>query len=299
MTTTLDLINDTKRYLLSSHREQLNTLSGSINSSVTSVVFSFTLGALTAGSVISVDLEIMYVWSTDEATKTAVVLRGHEGSAPASHSSGAVITVNPKFPDYSVFKALNSDITDISGDLFQIVTRTFTYVAGKDGYDLASTASADPLFKLDGKYDYPGIRRDWPSLREYDIRRNSNTTDFPSGFAITLKLPAFPGREVRITYGAAFGQLAALTDDVLTATGLPATAHDIPPLGAAIRLQGVREGQRNFNDSQPDTRRAAEVPAGSQIASIRAMVDFRKQRIMGEMKSLRQQYPYYRQFMDV
>lgn len=291
MTTASDLVNETKRYLLSSHREQLNALNGSHNAATTTLTFSHSMGSLTGGSVISVDLETMYVWSADEAAMTATVQRGFQGSTAATHASGAIVTVNPKFPDFSVFQALNAEINDISGDLFQVATKTFTYVAGQQGYDLANTS--DPIAALDGSYDYPGISQDWPTLRWYEIRRNANTTSFPSGFAIIMKAPAYPGREVRIVYSAALSPLTSLSDDVLAVTGLDVGSHDIPPLGAAVRLQGVREGQRNFNDNQSDTRRAAEVPTGAQIQSIRALADFKEQRIRGDMKVLRQQYPYH------
>lgn len=291
MTTTLDLIHETKRYLLASHREILNALNGAINSSTTTITFSHTMGSLVSGAVISVDLEIMYVWSADDAAKTAVVQRGFQGSTAASHATDALVTVNAKFPDFAVFHAINAELNDISGDLFQVVTKTFTYIPGKQGYDLGSTA--DPIAILDGSYDYPGISEDWPSLRWLEIRRNANLTSFPSGFAIIMKAAGFPGREVRVVYSAALSPLTSLTDDVRAVTGLDAGSHDIPALGAAIRLQGVREGQRNFNDNQSDTRRAAEVPTGAQIQSIRALVDFKAQRIRGDMKLLRQQYPYY------
>lgn len=291
MTTTLDLINQTKRYLLSSHREQLNALNGAIDNVTTTVTFKHTMGSLSGGSVISVGLETMYVWTADEAAMTAVVQRGFQGSTAATHPDDALVTVNPKFPEFSVFEALNAEINDVSGDLWQVVTKSFTYVAGKQGYDLGNTA--DPIAALDGSYDFPGITQSWPSLRWYEIRRNANTTSFPSGFAIILKAAGFPGRQVRVVYSAALSPLTALTDNVLTVSGLDAGSHDILALGAAIRLQGVREGQRNFNDNQPDTRRAAEVPTGAQIQSISALVNFRRQRLQGDMKVLRQQYPYH------
>jgi hypothetical protein len=287
------MIEETKRYLLSSHREQLNALSGSINDTVTTVTFNFPMGSIAGGSVIAVDLEVMYVWSSDPAGKTAVVQRGLQGSKAASHSDGALVTINPKFPDFSIFQALNADLSDISGDLFQIKVSTFTYIAGKEGYDLGVPVGIDPIATLNGRYDYPGIRRNWPVLRGFYIRRDANLTDFPSGYAVVMTEQAFPGRQIRITYAAQLGSLVSANDDVLAVTGLDPGSHDIPPIGAAIRLQGVREGQRNFNDSQPDTRRAAEVPAGAQIQSIHALVDFHRGRVQSSQKMLLKQYPYH------
>lgn len=299
MTTGQQLIEETKRYLLATHREQLNSLNGAINNSVTTISLNHTLGGLGAACTISVDLEVMWVWSVDSPAKTALVQRGYQGSVAVAHDDDALVTVNPKFPDFSIFQALNADIADISGDLFQVKTSTFTYVPGKEGYDLGSPVGVDVIGSIGARYDYPGIRRSWPLLNGFHIRRDSNLTDFPSGYAVVLYEGAFPGREVRVTYSAQLAPLTAATDDVLVVTGLDTSSHDIPPLGAAIRLQGVREGQRNFNDSQPDTRRAAEVPPGAQIQSIRGLQDFHRRRVLSSQKMLRQQYPYHTKIAPV
>lgn len=298
MTTAQDMINETKRYLLSSHREQFNRLSVSVNSSTDTIVMDFALGAIGGGAVISMDLELMYVWSIDDSTKTATVQRGFEGSTAAAHTSGVMVTINPRFSDYAVMQALNADINDISGEIFQVLTQTFTYIAGKQGYNLSTAVGYDVLSALGAVYDPPGISRDWPRINGFRIRRDSNTTDFPSGYSIILDEGGFPGREVRITYSAELGLLSAVTDDVLAVTGLTAGLHDIPPLGAATRLQGAREGQRNFNESQPDTRRAAEVPTGAQLQSIRGLQDFHDRRVRSTQRSLRQKYPY-RQYLEI
>jgi hypothetical protein len=299
MTTTLDMINETKRYLLSTHREQYNSLNGAINSSTTSVTFNQNLGSLGGGAIISVDLELMYVWEADASSKIATVQRGFQGSTAATHSDDAMVTINPKFPDFSVFQAINHELADISGDIFQVKTETFTFIAGKEGYDLSGAVGYDVIAFLNAFYDYPGIRRNWPRLNGVYIRRDANTTDFPSGYAIIMIETAFPGREVRVSYSANLSPLATLTDDVEAVSGLRSDAHDIPALGAAIRLQGVREAQRNFNDAQPDTRRATEVPTGAQIASIRGLQDFRARRLMSTQKMLIKQYPYMRRLDNV
>jgi hypothetical protein len=297
-TTTQNLIDETKRYLLSGHREQMNSLNGAVNSSTTSINFDFNMGSLGAQSIISVDLELMYVWSADLPGRTAIVQRGYLGSTAASHADGALVTVNPRFPDFSIFKAINAELADLSGiGMFQPVVSTFTFVAGKEGYDLGVPATSDVIDGLDARYDYPGIRRDWPRLVLWEITTDSNLTDFPSGFAVILTDLAFPGRDVRITYSAPFNPLSAITDDVLAVSGLPTTAHDIPPLGAAIRLQGSREAQRNFNESQSDTRRAAEVPVGAQITATRVWSDLRMARIKNEVKRLNKTYPHKRKVL--
>ena len=76
--------------------------------------------------------------------------------------------------------------------------------------------------------------------------------------------------------------------------GMTTTMEDIPPLGAALRLQGVREGQRNFNETQGDSRRAEEIPVGAQLSSTRGLKDFFDSRIQTELRRLNKLYPYHR-----
>lgn len=298
MTTCADMINETKRYLLAGHREMMNAVNGGINNTVTTIPFVYNLASIAPGSVISVDLEVMYVWTADQSTKTVTVQRGYLGSVAATHAAGSMVTVNPKFSDFAIMQALNSDIDDLSGDLYQVRTTSLTYIPGKIGYDLTGASSYDVIGILEMRYDLPGVTRSWPSMFNSAIRRDSDLTDFPSGYAVEVRSVAFPGRQVRITYSAAFKHLSALTDDVSTVSGLPTGTHDIPPLGAAVRLQGVREGQRNFNDNQPDTRRAAEVPAGANAAAIRPMMDFHQTRVRSTMKDQLQRYPYHVRLKD-
>lgn len=293
MTTAGDLINETKRYLLAQHREQLNQLTNPIVAADTSLTFTHTLGSLAAGAYISVDLEIMYVWDVTAASQTANVSRGMLGSVAASHAMNALVTVNPKFPDFSVLQAINADLNDLSGQgLYQATTASLTYVSGQFGYNL--TGATDVQMGLDVRYDYPGLPNDWPAMKLWDIRRNADTSEFASGFQVTLREVGYPGAEVRVTYARPFSPLTATADDVLAVAGLQVPAHDLPPLGAALRLQGVREGQRNFNEAQPDTRRSAEIPAGAQITSLRGLADFRQSRIKSEKARLLRQYPYHR-----
>src|SRR5205823_3419532 len=90
------------------------------------------------------------------------------------------------------------------------------------------------------------------------------------------------GQPLRIKYKAAFGQLTALTDDVLAVTGLHAEAHDIPPLGVIERLVPPREIRRNFTEAQSEPRRATEVPPGAVGQSATRISAYRMRRIAEE-----------------
>jgi hypothetical protein len=62
-------------------------------------------------------------------------------------------------------------------------------------------------------------------------------------------------------------------------------------LGAQIRVMAGREVKRNFTESQGDTRRAEEVPAGAVGGSILNLQRLRRDRIQAEAARLNRQYP--------
>lgn len=270
----------------------MNLLSGSHNNSQTTFTFSKPLGSMIDGCYIAVDLEIIYVWTVVSTTGTATVQRGMLGSTAATHSDAALVTVNPRFPKFSILQAINADLDDLSASpngLYQVKNVTLTYNPAAQGYDLTSIADYVDVLRVRAKI--PGPSKAWPEIRSFQLKRNMDTTDFASGNAIILYEGGYPGLDIRVTYSQAFTHLSALTDDVVTVSGLPATMHDIPPLGAAARLSGVRETKRNFTEGQGDGRRATEVPPGSQTNSMRGLLAIRQARIRAESARLGGNYP--------
>lgn len=289
-TTSTDLVNETLSYLYAGSRDPYNKLSGSLSAGATSLSLTYDVGAAREGSVLAVDLELMYVWEvTNETSRTLTVQRGYLGSTAATHSDGAMVTVNPKFPAFNVLNAINADLDDLSANgLFQVATVSVTYSSQFQGYDLTSVS--DLLEILQVKYDEAGPARLWPEIKSYKLRRSSDTTDFASGNALVVYEPGQDGSAVRITYAKPFTHFTGLAE-AITTTGLPTTAYDIPPMGAAYRLQAVREGQRNFNEAQPSVRRADEIGAGAQLQATRGLAQIRRDRIRVEASRLRKYWP--------
>jgi hypothetical protein len=75
-----------------------------------------------------------------------------------------------------------------------------------------------------------------------------------------------------------------------TIPNLTATMLDLPPLGAEIDLTLPREISRNFMESQPDPRKAQDVPPNAVASSVNALVGRRAQRISEEADRLQRQY---------
>jgi hypothetical protein len=290
MTTSTDLVQETTRYLYSGSRDPQNKVAIDMNDAEENIVLTYDIGAARQGAVLSVDLELMYVWDVvDEAAKTLTVERGYLGSTPAAHSAGALLTVNPKFSQFAILAAINADLDDLSSNgLFREASISVTYSSSVQGYDMTGVEDVTEILQV--KYDEPGPGKLWPEIKAYKLRRASSTGDFPSGLALVVYEGGHSGSPLRITYGTIFTKFTALDVDV-TSTGLPSTAYDLPPLGAALRLQYMREGQRNFNEAQPTSRRADEVPQGANLRAAGGIQQLRRERIRDERNALRKIWP--------
>lgn len=290
MTTVADAIARTRRHLYSETRDELNRLTTTVDNNDTTLAFDFDIGGIQAGALVAIDLEEIHVWSSS-ASGGAVVQRGVNGSTAAAHGSGSVIRVNPKTTDFEILQALNEDLADLSAEgLFQVVATTIDYDAATDAYVLNLTDDLTSIIQVN--YDTNDSTARWNTIdrSHWRLRRDLPSDVFASGLALTINGYAEPGRRINVAYKAPFTtNLAALTD-TLSQTGLPTTAHDIPPMGAAIRISAGDEVARNYLD-QGETRRADEVPAGARLGSIRNLIVWRNQRIAAEKARLYAQYP--------
>lgn len=295
MTTGQVWVDETRSLLLSGFAEERNKLASSYTAGGTTLTFTYPLGGIRAGSRLSIGLNNFYVYAVDGLTAT--VAGGEESTTDANAASGAVVRVNPRFPDNEIWNALADDLSDLSSPLnglFAIGTVDFTYLGSRNGYDLGSIASS----LIDGyevKYLTSSGYKDTPRLPKdmWRINRNVNTTEIASGLSLELFTPAQVGYSVRLTYKSTFTAPATLATAIST-TGLLATAYDLPPIGAAIRLMAGREIKRNFIESQGESRRATEVGAGATMQSANGLKQLRAQRIAQEAARLHAMYPIYR-----
>jgi hypothetical protein len=289
VTTTSDLIQETKRHLQSGAREEMNKLTSDPGTGTT-LAFDFALGGIATGAVLAAELELIYVWSVTGSQAT--VQRGYLGTTAVAHGAGTLVYVNPKFSDFAIFRALSEEIQSYSSPvhgLFRMKAIDITYNTATAGYDLAGITDLIDVYDLRWKGYTTG---DWPRIRRWTTSRNMATTEFASGQALLLYDEAGPGRTIRVVYKAKYGALSAtLASDVETATGLHGEAHDIPPLGAAARLVAPREVKRSFTESQPESRAAAEVPPGTSTRAAGLLLQLRNQRLREEAARLSAAYP--------
>jgi hypothetical protein len=291
--TLADLIADTKRHLQSLQREPMNRLGAAATATDTTLTLEFDATQAQPGAHLQVGLELVYVWSVDQGSKVATVQRGQLGSTAAAHDAKAVVTVNPKFPDFAILKALNDDLLDLSSPangLYAVRTADLTFSSGSAGYDFPATNLMEVL-EIRYRVGQAAGYRQWPLITNYELSRNADLTDFPSGNALFLAEGGAHGQPLRVVYKSSFSPLSALSDDVEVVAGLPTEMQDIPPLGAAMRLIAPREVKRNFTEAQGESRRAGEVPPGAVLNSLRGLAAVRQERIVHEAGRLYQKHP--------
>lgn len=293
MATTADLIHRVRRYLMTGQQDRINVLDLSVASGADTLQLRYDLKTINEGTRLTVGLEEYMVLSINSpsAGGQAIVIPGFDGSPQSAHTAGDVIRANPQFSDYSIFNALNESIIDLAGEgCFRILPLEFTYIPGQMGYDV-TVPDFMGIWRV--RYDSPGIANNWMVMNRYEYMYDvhPNPTEFPGGHQFVVKSGGSAGFPIRISYKASFDTLATLTDDVLVVSGLPVVAHDLPVLGAAIKLLSGREVKRNFLNRQPEPRRQSEVPPGAINQSMESLLKTYATKLGNFKKYLARLYP--------
>ena len=289
MSTAGAVLTRASRQLLSGTVEERNKLATTVTSADTSIVLSYDLGGFREGSVIEIESELMYVWESSTATKTLTVQRGYDGTTAVAHTNGVLATVNPRFPRQQMLDSLNSDIDDLSSTmngLFRVVAQDITYNGSDRQINLTSGAGIIDLLDVRLRY----LADDYPVIRNVRLQRNLPTADFASGFAIVFDEPVMAG-SLRVVTKREFTRASTESSDLQTACFVPQSCEDILEMGVLLRMMNGREIKRNFIESQGDTRRSDEVPAGATRDSLTNIQRLRRERIIAEAARLKQQYP--------
>lgn len=266
----------------------ITTLTSSINSGATAVVVGDGSG-LGPRRVLSMDDELMYVTAWNSGTLTATVVRGFRGTTPASHSSGSLIEVNPRYPQYRIRQEIANEINSWPDSLFTIGYADITTNATARGYDLP----AGDFIRVLDTYLSPSIptaTEVWTRINAH-VRRTVPTTDFPSGVSVTLPSYYAPARTVRVVYAKRF-TTTDMSDGITCGTiGLWPSMVDIPALGAAAAMVQDKEVRRIDLNAQGQNRSAEQVQVGASSATSRAYRVRADTRINQEAIRLAARYP--------
>ena len=289
MSTAGALINRVSRQLLSGTIEERNKLATTVTSSDTSIVMSYDLAGLRTGIVFEIDSELMYVWVAESGSKTLTVERGYLGTTAAAHTAGALAILNPRFPQQQLLDSFNQELDDLSSPsngLFRVVTASVDYNGADRQVNLTNATTIIDLIDVRLRY----LASDYPVLRGVRLSRDLPTSDFASGFALTFDEVSMAGT-LRVRYNAPFVRASTTSSDIQSVCLMPINMEDIVEMGVMARMLAVREVKRNFIESQGDTRRSDEVPAGSISNSVTNILRLRRDRIIAEASKLARQYP--------
>lgn len=291
MATVAQVLNRATRQLLSGTVEERNRLVASINTSATTLTVSFDLGGIRPGSVIEIGSEQMYVWDVNEAVKSVTVERAFNGTVASAHTQNSSIIVNPRFPRAMLLEALNDELADLSSPmhgLFSVRVLDLIYNGSDRQINLPAVADVIDIIEVRSRYKSD----DYQKVNKVKLLRDMPTKDFGSGMALQFDQQVRNG-DVRLTYKAPFGKAVNESDNIQTVCGFPESAEDILVMGCQIRLMSPREMKRNFTESQGDTRRSDEVPAGAVSGSITNLLRMRRDRITAEAARLARKYPTF------
>ena len=289
MSTAGALLDRVQRQLLSGTVEERNKLQTSVDADDTDLIATYDLNGLRAGTVFEIDSELCYIWSVVPGTKTMTVERGYAGTTAASHTAGAIITLNPRFPKAQMLDSLNQDIDDLSSPvngLFRVVATTISYNGSDRQINLTGATNVIDLIDVRVRY----LSDDYPVIRGTRLQRDLPTSDFASGFAIVFDEDCVAG-DLRVRYKAPFTRASSTASDIQTTCFIPLSMEDILEMGVMARMMQTREIKRNFIESQGDTRRSDEVPPGAVRDSVTNILRMRRDRIIAEKAKLARQIP--------
>lgn len=293
-----DLINTTRRHLLGTGRVFQNRLTNSVNTTDVTWTFDFDLKPITAGAELSIDDEIVYVWSTTPGLRQATVQRGQRGSTPAAHTAASVVYVNDRFPTFDVRATLQEEIRSWGPQVFRVVSSLAVGATSSvRGYDLTALNAGDIYDILDVRRSFPTTPGTTdPKTRPrlgYSKDFSAPTGIYPSGKAVFLT-QAFSTTlpTIDIIASAPF-DVSTFTDatDLGSGVGLDAAWIDIPPYGAAARMLDTREVRRTFTEGQGEPRDAQEVPPGFISSTAARLWAKRKERLADAQRTLMVKFP--------
>lgn len=290
-----DAIEKVARRLMPALRDQAVQLVGAYTADgLTMTLAGPQTNAVHVGSTLSIDQEILFVTNWNATTGVADVSGGYAGSTPANHESGDLVYIDPKFSRFDIGSAINDNLNEMSSPacgLYQVpVAAMFTYNSVFQGYDLGALP-ADFIDIIEVRYKVAPPTHNFPLVKNWDIIRNVPDPIFPSGRGLVIFDGGWPGLPVYISYKSPFTPLVNLSDGLNAVGGIPLTALDIPTMGAEIDLVLPREVKRNFIESQPDSRKAPEVPAGATSNAAFALLKRWMQRIDDEAANLARRHP--------
>lgn len=294
MPTLSDLIIRVRRELagFSQNQQQWSYLTAPISPSDTTLTIAD--ATQVSRGLIEVDgLELMLVKNVNQQTNTLIIdpfARGWDGTTATSHSANASVENNPQWPAIRVKEAINDAIRSVYPDLWAVGTVSFPKISVVFEYSLP--ADAEEVIHVQNQLIGPS--HVWPFARSWRFNGQADTATGQlgsTGKSLYLGDDITPGRQILVTYQKEPTELANLSDDFATVTGLPASVQDVIVYAACMKLAPQLEGPRLTLNAVEASERAQYVQPGSASRVSQWFRELYHERLEQEARKLRDRYP--------
>ena len=294
MTTLATAIDLVVNRLGKSTSQLINVHNGALNSTQTNITLTYDMAGSGVGSIIEINTEQMYVVAQSSLTRT--VIRGWNGTPAASHSSGAVIRVNPRFTKHAILGSfadeLNSWPVELGPwDTVEVVVPAFEWIV-----ELAPTRSGAAIQRLLDANIQPDTTSSFRQRSRIDVRmvRDADADEYTSGYAIQMPHRFDKTRTVQVDMITNFDLTAVnagtTTVDLLTTTGVRSSLLDVLYYGVMWReMSSMEVGRTDPSANAPLD--AAEVPPTHLMQAGAALKQIRDTRMSEERTRMHDTWP--------
>lgn len=264
--------------------DQMCTLTQTIDASTN----SFTVDDTNVSrGVIEIDEELLYCTSASNGTLTVPAWgRGWKGTAAASHTTGAAVSIAPVYPRSVAARAVNNAIRSVFPDLFAITSLDTTVSADTWQYEIP--AAAERILSVEWRWD---TIEGWCLTNDWELTSSAYTTDFASGKFLSLGQSLPVGALLHVTYAKQPTLLSASSDAFATVTGLPATAREVVILGAAASLLPWIDVGKTPSATVPSDMTDQQRPIGASVQLARDLRQRYQERLIKERDALHARHP--------
>lgn len=227
----------------------------------------------------------MWCWEIDpDANVVYVNLRGMYGTTAAAHTTSSYVRNAPRFPRYTIMRAINDTIRSVYPDLWTVAKTEITANTAVVTYALPAEVES----VLDVTYEQRDASGYWVPIRRYAVDMHANTDTYPTGKTISIFEPVLSNRVINVAYRKIPSTLSTLTTE-LTASGLDESAKDCLVYGALARLMGTVEPAR-LSDSSAEARFIDSQQPGTALTAARFYYQLHLQARAEESRRLLDRY---------
>lgn len=227
-------------------------------------------------SVLDLGPESMFVLDVDDTNAQVEVERGYDGD-PQSFSANHIVLIDPLITRTHLARAVRREVTRMEGDgIFSMKAVQRTYDKGLGGIDISDLRDVISFYSLE--FD--------------DGSEKVEVKKFYSDTSVLRPHWSLPGgKTLKLNYRARIQAPRGWESEMTGRNGLPESALDIPPLGAAAQSVQMLMARRVSLDAQPQPRRAEEVAPENLMQVGQFLRSRRDDRVRQEVMNLRKRWP--------